>query len=120
MITITPTASPTASVQKIALVPTRRRTGAATRAFSIPIRAFRGHLSFTPDGKAIGLFDPSERRGKSLASTARWLARAADHEFPGELIDTYHWSPDGKSLGMIRSHTESDVVLLRESGTTTQ
>jgi Tol biopolymer transport system component len=40
--------------------------------------------------------------------------------FPNELIDTYHWSPDGKSVGMICSQTESDVVLLRESGATTQ
>jgi hypothetical protein len=40
--------------------------------------------------------------------------------FPGELIGSYQWSPDGKSIGMLRFHTESDVVLLRESSATAQ
>jgi len=35
--------------------------------------------------------------------------------FPTEQLGTFHWSPDGKTLGMLRQHTESDVVLLRES-----
>jgi hypothetical protein len=28
---------------------------------------------------------------------------------------SFHWSPDGKNLGILRGHTDSDVVLLRES-----
>ena len=36
--------------------------------------------------------------------------------FPTEQIDAYHRLPDGKSMGMLRHHTESDVVLLRDSG----
>ena len=47
----------------------------------------------------------------------------ADDQFPigrtinfaSEHIDSFHWSPDGKSLGVLRSHSESDVVLLQES-----
>ena len=40
--------------------------------------------------------------------------------FPAEVIGNFNWSPDGKSLGMVRSHTESDVVLLRESSPAAQ
>jgi hypothetical protein len=40
--------------------------------------------------------------------------------FPAELINTYQWSPDGKSIGMIRMHTESDVVLLHDTGASSQ
>jgi len=34
--------------------------------------------------------------------------------FPREQVGAYHFSPDGKTIGMLRHHTESDVVLLRE------
>jgi len=36
------------------------------------------------------------------------------------LINTYHWSPDGKSIAMLRGHTESDVVLLHDTGASSQ
>ena len=32
-----------------------------------------------------------------------------------EFIQSWSFSPDGKSLGMIRSHVESDAVLLHEN-----
>ena len=37
--------------------------------------------------------------------------------FPTEHIVNFHFSPDGKSLGILRDHLDSDVVLLRESAT---
>jgi dipeptidyl aminopeptidase/acylaminoacyl peptidase len=36
--------------------------------------------------------------------------------FQSDAIRTYRFSPDGKTLGVLRSHTESDAVLLRDSG----
>jgi len=36
-------------------------------------------------------------------------------KFDSEQILSFHWSPDGKSLGILRGHTDSDVVLLQES-----
>ena len=36
-------------------------------------------------------------------------------KFDAEQILSFHWSPDGKSLGILRGHTDSDVVLLQES-----
>jgi retron-type reverse transcriptase len=49
------------------------------------------------------LFDDASfgyRRGRSTKS---------------EQIYSFHWSPDGKNLGILRGHTDSDVVLLQES-----
>jgi Tol biopolymer transport system component len=34
--------------------------------------------------------------------------------FPSERITDFHWSPDGKSLAVVREHDVADVVLLRE------
>jgi hypothetical protein len=31
-----------------------------------------------------------------------------------EHIWDYHWSPDGSRLAMVRGHTDSDVVLMRD------
>ena len=36
-------------------------------------------------------------------------------KFDSEQILSFHWSPDGKSLGVLRGHTDSDVVLLQEA-----
>jgi len=36
--------------------------------------------------------------------------------FQTEHINDFHWSPDGSKLALIRGHTESDVVLIRDSG----
>jgi len=35
-------------------------------------------------------------------------------QFPAEHIIDFHWSPDGSQLGLIRGHTDSDVVLIRD------
>ena len=77
-------------------------------------------LSFTPDGKAV-VYPIRESgvdnlwvqpidgaQGKQLTS------------FTAEQIFAFHWSPDGKSLGLLRGHTDSDVVLIKESARVAQ
>ena len=34
--------------------------------------------------------------------------------FPSETISDFHWSPDGKTIAIIREHDDADVVLLKE------
>jgi hypothetical protein len=34
--------------------------------------------------------------------------------FKSERIRDFHWSFDGKQLAMVRGHTDSDVILLRD------
>ncbi len=36
-------------------------------------------------------------------------------EFETDRIDDFHWSLDGKTLGLLRTHFDSDVVLLRQT-----
>jgi serine/threonine protein kinase len=70
---------------------------------------------FSPDGKS--LIYPIRTNGVDNlwlqpldGSTGRAISN-----FPTEQIQTFHFSPDGKSLAILRQHIESDVVLLRDS-----
>jgi len=36
--------------------------------------------------------------------------------FKSDTISSFRFSPDGKTMGVLRSHSESDVVLLRDAG----
>ena len=72
-------------------------------------------VQFTPDGKAIAY--PIMENGVDNV----WIqpldgspGRQITH-FTSEQITAFHWSPDGKNLGILRGHTDSDVVLLQET-----
>jgi serine/threonine protein kinase len=72
-------------------------------------------VQFTPDGKAVAY--PIAENGVDNV----WIqpidgtpGRQITH-FSSEQIYAFHWSPDGKNLGILRGHTDSDVVLLQES-----
>jgi eukaryotic-like serine/threonine-protein kinase len=110
---------PDAIVQKIAIVPIGAGSNSQTRLID-PDPRLRGHLSFTPDGKAL-VYSIRAAGVENLwfqpldGTPGRQITN-----FPSELIEVYHWSPDGKSLAMIRWHGESDVVLLRDSSNATQ
>jgi serine/threonine protein kinase/Tol biopolymer transport system component len=78
-------------------------------------RVARGGLHFTPDGKSLAY--PIQEKGVDNI----WiqpLDGSTGHQitnFTSEQITSFHWSPDGKNLGVLRNHSESDVVLLQES-----
>jgi Tol biopolymer transport system component len=40
--------------------------------------------------------------------------------FKSDTIPTFRFSPDGKNIGVMRSHLESDVVLLHDAGAATR
>ena len=70
---------------------------------------------FTADGKAVAY--PITENGVDNV----WIqpidggpGRQITH-FNSEQIYVFHWSPDGQKLGVLRGHTDSDVVLLQES-----
>ena len=72
-------------------------------------------VQFTADGKAVAY--PVAENGVDNV----WIqpidggpGRQITH-FNSEQIFSLHWSPDGKNLGILRGHTDSDVVLLQES-----
>ncbi len=79
-----------------------------------------GEIRYTSDGKTIGY--PIREKGLY----ALWVSPVdgtPGHlvtEFEADHILDFHWTPDGKTLGLLRTHTDSDVVLLRDSGTKKQ
>jgi hypothetical protein len=36
-------------------------------------------------------------------------------EFESDRIADFHWSADNKTVGLLRTHNDSDVVLLRQT-----
>jgi dipeptidyl aminopeptidase/acylaminoacyl peptidase len=88
---------------------------AAPRLLDADERISVGGLIFNPDGSAIAY--PIRENGvdnvwiQPLNGSAGRQVTA----FASDQISAFHWSPDGKSLGVLRGHTESDVVLIRDS-----
>ncbi len=74
-----------------------------------------GAVQFTPEGEGIA-YPIREAGGDNLwvqpldGSAGRQITN-----FKSDRIESFHWSPDGRNLGLLRSHSESDVVLLQES-----
>ena len=78
-------------------------------------RISSGGLNFTPDGKAVAY--PIRENGVDNiwvqpldGSRGRQITY-----FDSEQILNFRWSAEGRSLCILRGHTESDVVLIRES-----
>jgi serine/threonine protein kinase len=78
-------------------------------------RISSGGLDFAPDGKAVAY--PIRESGVDNL----WVQPIGGAQgkqvtsFAAEQIFAFRWSPDGKSLALLRGHTDSDVVLIRES-----
>lgn len=100
--------------QRIALVPLDQGPEPQVRFLQPNPRVSSGPL-YTPDGKSL-LYNVRDNGVDNL-----WLqpldgsAGRQITNFPSEQFTAFHLSPDGKSLGMLRQHTDSDVVLLRDS-----
>jgi Tol biopolymer transport system component len=74
-----------------------------------------GGLAFTPDSSAIAY--PIRENGVDNVWTQPLNGTSGRQvtSFASDQITAFHWSPDGKSLGVLRGHTDSDVVLIREA-----
>ena len=74
-----------------------------------------GALRFSPDGKSL-VYPTRDQDTDNL-----WLQPLDGSpgkqitNFKAEHITDFHWSFDGSKLGLIRGHSDSDVVLLQES-----
>ena len=74
-----------------------------------------GGLSFTPDGTAVAY--PIRENGVDNI----WVQPLNGSNgkritaFDSDQILNFHWSPDGRKLCVLRGHTDSDVVLIRDS-----
>jgi Tol biopolymer transport system component len=74
-----------------------------------------GGVQFTPDRKAIA-YPIGESGVDNL--WVQPLDGSAGHQitnFKSDQIGSFHWSPDGKRLVVLRVHSESNVVLIQET-----
>lgn len=77
---------------------------------------FTGGVRMTPDGKGVA-YVITEKGVDNI--WVQPLDGSGGHQitnFASDHIDDFHWSPDGKTLAVERSHHTDDVVLLRNSG----
>mgnify|MGYP001185100719 CR=1 FL=1 len=74
-----------------------------------------GMLRFSPDGKAV-VYPARENGVDNLWSQS--LDGSKGHfitDFKAERIYDFRWSFDGKQLAVVRGHTDTDVVLIRDA-----
>jgi eukaryotic-like serine/threonine-protein kinase len=74
-----------------------------------------GSLRFARDGKAV-VYPVRENGVDNLWEQPLDGSKGkAITNFKAERIYDFHWSPDGKQLALVRGHTDSDVVLIRDA-----
>jgi Tol biopolymer transport system component len=73
-----------------------------------------GHLRFSPDGKAIVYPVRTAGVDNLWAQPLDGSKGKQITDFSAEHINDFHWSFDGKQLGLSRGHSDSDVVLIRD------
>ena len=73
-----------------------------------------GLLHFSQDGKAV-IYITRDQGADNLWSQPLDGSKGKQiTDFTAERIFDFHWSPDGKQLALVRGHTDSDVVLMRD------
>jgi serine/threonine protein kinase len=90
-----------------------------TAVFYSPGPTTRGNFSFTPDGKAVAFV--RQEQGVSNIWTLSLDGSAAKQltNFKSKIILDFRWSRDGRQLGVLRHDATSDVIMLRDSETST-
>ena len=72
-------------------------------------------FQFAPDGKALAYAVKENGVDNIWLQPQDGSPGRKITNFNSEQIVDLHWSPDGKNLGILRSHSDSDVVLLQDS-----
>lgn len=87
----------------------------APRLMDVDQRITPGGLRFTPDGKGVAYAVSQNGVDNLMIQPLDGSAHKQITNFTSEGITAFSWSPDGKNLGVLRNHSESDVVLLQET-----
>ena len=101
------------SIDKVALL-NLETPGSPPRMFDANPRISAG-VQFTADGKSVAYPVTDNGVDNIWVQPVDGTPGHQITHFNSERILSFHWSPDGKSLGVLRGHTDSDVVLLQES-----
>ena len=101
---------------QIALVGLGENSGESTTRFLDADHRLSGHPEFTPDGKAVVYAIEENGVANLWQQPINGTRGRPITNFQNDVFDRYQYSPDGKTLGVLRFHSDSDVVLLRDSG----
>jgi len=74
-----------------------------------------GLIRFSHDGKGVVYSTRMNGVDNLWLQTMDGSAGKQITDFTSERIYDFHWSPDGKQLALVRGHTDSDVVLIRDT-----
>jgi eukaryotic-like serine/threonine-protein kinase len=74
-----------------------------------------GEIRYSADGKTIGYFIRENGLYALWVSPVDGTPGHRVTEFEPDRIPDFHWAADNKTLGLIRTHNDSDVVLLRQT-----
>jgi Tol biopolymer transport system component len=102
--------------EKIALV-SLDPASKGSRQLLMPNPHITGSVHFTPDGKALA-YGVRENGIDNIwlqpldGSAGHYITKFTSEQSRGG----FAWSPDGKTLAILRGHLDSDIVLLRDSG----
>ncbi|MBV9339734.1 MAG: PD40 domain-containing protein [Acidobacteria bacterium] len=76
---------------------------------------YSGGVQFAPDGQSVAYASRENGTDNVWLQPVDGSTRHPITDFKAEQIWSFRLSPDGRSLGVLRGHYESDAVLLQES-----
>jgi eukaryotic-like serine/threonine-protein kinase len=103
-------------IHSLALIDVLANTASAIRVFPSQT-TITFPLVFTPDGKNVGYRVVDNGTDNIWMQPVDGSKGRQVTNFTTDHIRSFAWSPDGKTLAVVRQHLVSDVVLLREGKT---
>ena len=107
-------ASPSTPKKQLALLPVDSPQNAKILDLQHPT-PYAGTVRFSHDGKAVTYALGDQDSANLWQQPLDGSPGKQITNFKSERIREFHWSFDGSKLGLVRGHTDSDVVLLQET-----
>jgi Tol biopolymer transport system component len=104
---------------KVALLNLGSEGPTTPRLIDVDLR-ISGLAKFTPDGKAVAYLITDKGVDNIWMQPMNGSAGRQVTSFKSDKINEFYWSPDGKILGVLQYHADSDVVLIRDKGSSSQ
>ena len=108
-------ASANTAEDHLALVPVDSPANTRVLELQRPVPGTSRFARFTHDGKGVVYPFRDHDADNLWLQPLDGLPGKQITNFKSEQIIDFHWSVDGSKLGLVRGHTDSDVVLLQES-----
>jgi eukaryotic-like serine/threonine-protein kinase len=107
------------TTHQLALIDVTINSEASTK-YIVPRADINIPAAFTPDGKAVAYNIVENGVGNVWAQPLDGSPGRRLTNFTSDIIRTFQFSPDGKTLAVARYHVVSDVVLLRDTHAASQ